>query len=34
MEKLEALEFAVFLYVIPQLIVVLIWLLVEIFKKD
>lgn len=34
MERLEALEFAFFLYVISQVIVVLIWLLVQIFRKD
>jgi hypothetical protein len=33
MERFEALEFAVFLYVVSQLIIVLIWLLVQIFRK-
>lgn len=34
MERLDDLEFAFFIYVISQQIVVLVWLLVQIFRKD
>ena len=34
MERLEDLEFAFFIYVVSQQIVLLIWLLVQIFRKD
>ncbi len=34
MERLEALEVAVFIYVISQLIICILWLYFQVLKKD